>query len=215
MKNFILISILALLTACSGPLDKKYSEETLSDDAKDIKESGNLNDEDAGIMAAWIVRAKLSDENLEGKTYKEILAEAKDYKKEQETLAKRAKVEEEAKRQKLGAALTVAMYDKGYEEYDYQEFLTYSLVFDNKSDKEIRAFKGSISIQDLFDSEIKSISLTIDEPIEAGKIFKGTYTTKYNQFRDEDTRFKNKDLDNLKVVWTPEKIIFTDGSTLE
>lgn len=215
MKNFILITVLALLTACSGPLDKKYSEETLSDDAKDIKESGNLNDEDAGIMAAWIVRAKLTDENLEGKTYKEILAEAKDYKKEQETLAQRAKEEEEEKRQKLGAALTVAMYDKGYEEYDYQKYLTYSLAFENKSDKEIRAFKGSISIQDLFDSEIKSINLTIDNPIPVGQIFKGTYTTEYNQFMDEDIRLKNKDMENLKVVWTPEKIIFADGSTLE
>lgn len=215
MKNLILISVLALLTACSGPLDKKYSEETFKEDANEIRESGKLKEDDAGIMAAWILRSKLRDENLEDKTYKEILAEAKDYKKEQETLAQRAKEEEEEKRQKLGAALTVAMYDKGYQEQDYQKFLTYSLAFENKSNKEIRAFKGSISIQDLFDSEIKSISVTIDDQIPAGEIFKGTYTTEYNQFRDEDTRLKNKDLDNLKVVWTPEKIIFTDGSTLE
>ena len=216
MKKLLLtISIIGLITSCSGPLDIKYNEDTLADDVKEIKEAGNLSEEEAEMMAGWIVRAKIKDEKLEGKTYGEILEEAKDYKKEQEELAEKAKKEEEEKRQRLGSALTVAMYDKGYEEYDYQEYLTYSLAFENKTDKDIRAFKGSISIQDLFETEIKSINLTIDDPIVAGETFKGTYTTEYNQFRDEDIRLKGKDMDDLKVVWTPEKIIFTDGSTLE
>ena len=215
MKKILLIIIISLLAACSSPLDKKYNEDTLAEDSKAIKEAGDLSEEEAQIMAGWILRAKLTDENLEGKTYGEILEEAKDYKKEQEKLAEKAKKEEEEKRQRLGSALTVAMYDKGYEEYDYQEYLTYSLAFENKTDKEIRAFKGSISIQDLFDTEIKSINLTIDDPIRAGETFKGTYTTEYNQFMDEDSRLKSKDMADLKVVWTPEKIIFADGSTLE
>ncbi len=216
MKKTVLIFLVAILTfSCSTPLDKKYSEETFETDAKEIKESGKLSEEDAFIMAGWIMRSKLKGENLEGKTYNEIIEEAKDYKKEQELLAEKAKLEEEEKRQRLGSALTVAMYDKGFEKYDYQEYLTYSLAFENKTEKDIRAFKGSISIQDLFDTEIKSINLTIDDPIKAGETFKGTYTTDYNQFRDEDSRLKSKDMDDLKVVWTPEKIIFADGTTLE
>jgi hypothetical protein len=216
MKKTVLIFLVAILAfSCSTPLDKKYSEETFETDAKEIKESGKLSEEDALIMAGWIMRSKLKGENLEGKTYNEIIEEAKDYKKEQELLAEKAKLEEEEKRQRLGSALTVAMYDKGFEKYDYQEYLTYSLAFENKTEKDIRAFKGSISIQDLFDTEIKSINLTIDDPIKAGETFKGTYTTDYNQFRDEDTRLKSKDMDDLKVVWTPEKIIFADGTTLE
>jgi hypothetical protein len=216
MKNiFLLVLFSILIISCSTPLDKKYNEERLGDDAKEMKESGKLTEEDAQIMAGWIVRAKLKDEYLEGKTYREILEEAKDYKREQEVLANKAKLEEEEKRQRLGAALTVALYDKGFEKHSYQEYLTYSLAFENKTDKDIRAFKGSISIQDLFDIEIKSISLTIDDPVLAGETFKGTYTTDYNQFMDEDTRLKSKDMDDLKVVWTPEKIIFVDGTTLE
>ena len=216
MKKTLLIFLVATLTfSCSTPLDKKYSEETFETDAKEIKEGGKLSEEDALIMAGWIMRSKLKGENLEGKTYNEIIEEAKDYKKEQELLAEKAKLEEEEKRQRLGSALTVAMYDKGFEKYDYQEYLTYSLAFENKTEKNIRAFKGSISIQDLFDTEIKSINLTIDDPIKSGETFKGNYTTDYNQFRDEDTRLKSKDMDDLKVVWTPEKIIFADGTTLE
>lgn len=216
MKKTLLIFLVSILTfSCSTPLDKKYSEETFETDAKEIKESGKLSEEDALIMVGWIMRSKLKGEHLEGKTYNEIIKEAKDYKKEQELLTKKVKLEEEEKRQRLSSALTVAMYDKGFEKYDYQEYLTYSLAFENKTEKDIRAFKGSISIQDLFDTEIKSINLTIDDPIKAGETFKGTYTSDYNQFRAEDTRLKSKDMDDLKVVWTPEKIIFTDGTTLE
>jgi len=216
MKNAILLLTMSLLmVACSGPLDKKYNENTFAVDGKEIKESGKISEEDVQVMAGWIVRAKLKGESLDGKTYREILEEAKDFQKEQENLAERAKLEEQEKRERLGSALTVALYDKGYQEYDYQEYLTYSFAFENKSQKEIRAFKGSVAINDLFDSEIKSINLTIDDPIKAGEIFKGTYTTEYNQFMDEDSRLKNKDMEDLKIVWTPEKIIFSDGSTLE
>ncbi len=211
----ILLFIFFIFFSCSSPLDKKYSEQTFETDAKEIKESGKLSDEDALIMAGWILKAKLGGEKLEGKTYSEIIEEAKNYKKEQDLLAEKSKLEEEEKRQKFSSALTVAMYNKGFQKYDYEEYLTYSLAFNNKSDKDIRAFKGSLSIQDLFDSEIKSINLTIDDPIKAGETFKGTYTTDYNQFKDEDSRLKSKDMEDIKIVWTPEKIIFTDGSTLE
>ncbi|MBL4745873.1 MAG: hypothetical protein JKY08_05855 [Flavobacteriaceae bacterium] len=214
-KSLIFTLLCALIVSCSTPLDKKYNEDNFASDAKEIKESGNLSNDDALMMAGWIMKAKFSGENLEGKTYKEIITEAKDYKKEQEALAVKVKLEEEEKRQRLSSVLTVAMYNKGYEEHSYQKYLTYSFAFENKSDKDIRAFKGVISIQDLFDSEIKSISLTIDDPIKAGGVFKNTYTTNYNQFSDKDSRLKGKDMDDLKVVWTPEKIIFIDGSTLE
>ena len=214
-KTLLLLSIIGIFFSCSGPLDKKYNEETLASDAKEIKENTDLSDEDVQIMAGWIVRAKLTNEKLEGKSYGGILKEAKDYKKEQEKLAEKTKKEEEEKRQRLGSALTVALYDKGYKKYDYEDYLTYSIAFENKTDKTIRAFKGSISINDLFDTEIKSINLTIDDPIEAHQTFKSTYTTDYNQFKDEDKRLKAKKMADLKVVWTPEKIIFGDGTTLE
>tara|TARA_Y100000815_G_scaffold275497_2_gene314087 strand:+ start:5288 stop:5911 length:624 start_codon:yes stop_codon:yes gene_type:complete len=203
------------LTSCSSPLNKPYDEETIEEDTKAIKESGKLTEEDGQLMAGWIIKAKLSGEDLEGKTYSQILSEAKDYKKEQQELSVKAKAEEEERKIRLGSALTVALYDKGYTKYDYEDYLTYSLAFQNKTEKDIRAFTGMLSIRDLFDKEIKSINLTIDDPIIAGQTFKGSYTTDYNQFSDEDTRLRNKDLDDLIVEWIPEKIIFTDGSTLE
>ncbi|TRO65487.1 hypothetical protein [Christiangramia sabulilitoris] len=215
MKKYFYLVLGLIMISCSSPLDKNYNKETMQEDLKQIGESGNVDDDEKKLIAGWIFKSGLTGESLEGKSYSDILEEAKNYKKEQEELAARAQKEEEERRSKLGAALTVAMYDKGYEEFRYQEYLTYGLAFKNKSDKNIRAFKGSLSIKDLFDTEIKSINLTIDDPIKAGETHKATYTTDYNQFMDSDSRLKNKDLDDLVIVWNPEKIIFDDGTTLE
>lgn len=214
-KINLLLVVASIILSCSSPLDKKYNESSLEQDAKEIKESGKLSDEDAELLIGWILKSKLNGEKIDGKSYSEIIKEAKDYKKEQKELAEKSKKEEEEKRQRLGTALTVALYEKGYQEYDYQEYITYSIAFENKTDKEIRALKGTLTINDLFDTKIKSITLTIDERIPAKETHKGVYTTDYNQFMDEDVRLKNKSLDDLKVVWTPEKIIFSDGTTLE
>ncbi len=214
--NYLVILFIGMsLISCSSILDEKYNENNLEEDTKLMKQEEVLSEEDARLMAGWILKSKFNDENLEGKTYRQILKEAKNFRDEQKALAEKVKIEENERRQRLGDALTVVMYDKGYSKYDYQDYLTYSFAFENKTNKDIRAFKGSVSIQDLFETEIKSIGLTIDDPIVAGDTFKGTFTTDYNQFIDEDVELKNKDMNDLIVVWTPEKIIFTDGTVLE
>ena len=70
------------------------------------------------------------------------MAEAKIAKQKQEEeeriqreLAEKAKKEEEAKIARLKNALTVTIFDKGYSEYDYQEYITYKFAFENKTDK--------------------------------------------------------------------------------
>ena len=93
--------------------------------------------------------------------------------------------------------------------------MTYEVAYENKGDKDIRAVKGSLLITDLFDQKIKAINLVEDEGIPAGEIVKKSYTTDYNQFMDEDTRLRSKSIKDLKVVWTAEKIIFGDGTTLD
>ncbi len=61
MKKILLFSVITfLIISCTTPLDKKYSEENLVLDAKEIKKGGNLSEEDTQIMAGWIIRAKLT-----------------------------------------------------------------------------------------------------------------------------------------------------------
>src|SRR5690606_22654295 len=116
---------------------------------------------------------------------------------------------------RLNKAVMVSCFEKGYVEIDYQDYITYKFVIQNKSDKNIRAIKGSITFTNLFDEEITSLSFVYDQPIQAGHETNWNATTDYNQFIDEDQILKNKDLKDLKVVWKPEKIIFEDGTSLE
>jgi hypothetical protein len=167
------------------------------------------------MLTGYIMLAKLGGKEIEGKTYAEILQSAKNFKSEQEQLAAKAKKDDEDKRARLGAALTVAMYDKGYKKEDYQEYLEYALAFENKSNKDIRAVKGSIEITDLFGTKIKAINIVMDDGIPAHQTMKNTFTTEYNQFMEDDKRLANKEMKDIKVIWTPVKIIFADGTSLE
>ena len=123
--------------------------------------------------------------------------------------------EEQERIKRLTESVLVSCFSKGYTKVDWEDYITYKFVIQNKSDKNIRAIKGSISFANLFDETIKSLNFVYDQPIEAGKEVTYNTQTDYNQFTDSDKALKNKDLKDLKVIWKPEKIIFEDGSTLE
>jgi hypothetical protein len=219
-KTLLFISLIGLLWSCSSPLDRKFSEETSEKDIKEIK--SELDSTELMLLAGSMIRLQMTGEKLEEMTYREILDNGKEWKAEQEkieaeqkALAEKAKKEEEARIKKLTESVLVSCYSKSFAEYDYQEYITYKFVIQNKSDKGIRAVKGSISFTNLFDDEIKSLSFVYDQPIAAGKEVTWNAQTDYNQFMDDDVALKNKDLKDLKVVWKPEKVIFEDGTTLE
>lgn len=219
-KQILILGLATLLFSCSSPMDKKFNEETAEEDIKAVK--SELDSTEMKLLAGSMFRLKLQDKKLEEMTYAEILEDGKKWKAEQEkkeaeqkALAERAAKEEAERIKKLTEAVIVSCFEKGYAEVDYQDYITYKFVIQNKSDKAIRAVKGGITFTNLFDEEIKSLNFVYDQPIEAGKQVNWNATTDYNQFMDEDQTLKNKDLKDLKVVWKPEKIIFEDGTTLE
>jgi len=221
------LGFVLVITSCNNPLNKKYNEDNFEKDAKEIFESKRVDSTDMVYMAKYMMRAKMLGEKLDGRTYNDILKNAKELRKQNEkedaeakALAEKTAKEEKEKRQLFAKVLTVALYDKGFhksdfEKGDFDDYLTYKIAFENKSDKDIRAVKGSLLITDLFDTEIKIITIVEDGGIPAGKTVMNVYTTDYNQYNDEDTRLRSKRMEDIKVVWTPEKIIFVDGSTLE
>ena len=219
-KQLLLIGITAILFSCSSPMDKKFNEETAKEDIEAIK--GKIDSTELQLLAGSMIRLKFQDKELEEMTYGEILDDGKKWKAEQEKieaeqkdLAEKAAKAEAERIKKLTEAVIVSCFEKGYTEVDYQDYITYKFVVQNKSDKAIRAVKGGITFTNLFDEEIKSLNFVYDKPIEAGKEVNWNATTNYNQFMNEDQTLKNKDLKDLKVVWKPEKIIFVDGTTLE
>lgn len=222
MKKVVLVLIGALtLFSCSSSLDKKYNEETAKEDFKLVTEE--VSYEEANLITSEMVRAVLKGESIEGKTYGEILDSAKEFKKaeelaqkEAEELAAKTLKEEQERTLKLNKSAIVTCFKKGYFEYDYSDYISYSFAIENKSDKNIRAIKGTIIFNNLFDDEVKKLNLVYDDKIVlAGERNVYEATTEYNQFKDSDVLLKSKDLKDLKVIWKPEKIIFEDGAVLE
>lgn len=212
---FALVTI-SILTSCNNPLNKKYDEKTFAEDAKKIVESKKLSEDDAKMLVGRILLSKLiSKSSIEGKTYAEILQAVKTEKEEGGKLAAKAKKEEEEKRAKLGAALNVVMYNKRCVKEGYDDSLECAIAFENKTDKDIRAVKGQMIITDLFDEEIRRLELTNDNTIPARQTTKTVFSWGHNKYIDEHETLRYKKMEDLKVVWTAEKIIFTDGSTLD
>ena len=219
MKKILSILSLVVLASCSSPLEKTYSEEDLEQDAPALKEA--LDSNDLQLLMGSIFRLTLQGD-LNSMTYNEILEDGRAWKVEQERIeAEQKALQEKAAREeaeriaRLQDAVMVTCFKKGFQKVNYQDYLTYGFAIENKSDKPIRAIKGTLRFTDLFDDEISSIRFTYDDPVGVGEIAKWNAQTDYNQFDSDDSKLKNKDLEDLKVVWEPIKIIFEDGSSLE
>lgn len=220
MKKIFTLVLITLLISCSSPLKKKFNEKTAEEDIKELKTK--IDSTEMALLAVTMMRLKLQDEKLEEMTYAEILEKGKVWKEEQEKIeaekkelaAKALKLENE-RIKRLSESVLVTCYSKGFSTYDYQDYITYKFIVQNKSDKNIRAIKGSVTFTNLFDETIKSLSLVYDQPINSGSEVTYSAQTDYNQFIDSDKALRNKDLEDMKVLWKPEKIIFEDGTILE
>lgn len=222
MKYLTLSLILLAVASCADPLEQAYTEETFPEDMKELVEGKAVTTEQAELIAGQVLAAAFQEKTLVGKTYAQILADGEKAKAEREAqeaeekrLAEAAAKEEAERTARLNQVLTVALFDKGFERISYSEYITFKFAFENKGAKDIKAFTGQLIINDLFDKEIITSELTYDDPIPAGQKVTWNAQRNFNEFIDEDVALKNKDLDALKCVWKPEKIIFADGTTLE
>lgn len=81
MKNLSLLLVLSIIIiSCSSPLDKAYKQDTLEEDIVALKES--ISEEELNTLAGYIALKTLSADDMLGKTYNELLNEAKKMKEE-------------------------------------------------------------------------------------------------------------------------------------
>lgn len=192
----------------------------MEEDIMEIKKS--ISEDELNMLVAYITLKSLGDDKMLGLSYRDLLDDAKklreEFKQQEEeekSLALKAKSDEADRIKRLGSTLTVSLFAKDFSEYDYQEYITYKFAFENKSDKDIKAFTGTIVFNDLFDKEISNLSLTYDDGVLAKSTKSWDAQTDYNQFLEKDVTLRSKEIEDLKIKWIPEKIIFSDNSTLE
>ncbi len=87
-KQLLLVLTVLFFASCSNPLQKRYSATTYDDDMQEIRRSNKISDEDEEILDKYVMLAKLTGNDIEGKSYDEILERIKVFREnnQQETM---------------------------------------------------------------------------------------------------------------------------------
>jgi hypothetical protein len=223
-----------VLAACSQPYDKPLP----SDLAKWESEMGPVLEKmpqaDRDALAQYMLRHTLgsalgrafgvkeaSDPIPPGTTVRQALAEERAFEAaraqkeaEAKALQERVAAERAAMRQKMDAAVTVALVSRKVESdsYGIREGIKVTLAFENKSGKDIAGIKGDAVFTDVFGDRLSQNGVSFDGTIAAGKAVAWTGTI--DQWATGFRKLRQADPSKTKFEFQTEQIVFTDGSKL-
>ena len=225
-SRIVLTCLVVLGSACGGHVkDERVTDDNKSTLFEQIKDSHDLTVEEVGLLHAFVMRNGLGDV-LAGKTRDlpvgmtvgDMIEDQRAWVARQQMKGAddaRARAEEERQRKELLQAVTVTVVEKGFKSEEFQDYVTINVMYQNKSGKDIRGFKGSILFSDLFEVQITPFTISEDEPLAAGATKRQEWTLKYNQFIDNHVKLRNTSLDSLRIEWKPQVILFADGTSVE
>lgn len=226
MKRCWWIIFLVLFVGCSNVKDLEFTGKNTDEIMEKVRKNKDLTGEENGLLMAAMMRYTMTEQSLKGRRVKDLIAEQKKIVDETEAKEKEAKrlAEEAAKKEAAIAAelvkyISVAPFKKSFQQADlmsgeYEDRINITFVFDNKGQKDIRAFKGVTKFKNLFGEEIYSTNLSYDAGIKAGSRKNWNGSLQYNQFIASHVKLRDTDLSNMKFEWIPKAIIFADGSTI-
>jgi hypothetical protein len=122
--------------------------------------------------------------------------------------------ERERIRKELEGIISVTIVKKGDYEYEYRDYFTFDLQVVNNSHRSITAFSGALTISDLLGNELKTVSWTYDDGIEASTTHIEAVQIDYSEYNTHEKLIRDKPLDKLKVSWTTSKVLFKNGEKL-
>lgn len=230
----IVYVLLLALVGCANPHNREIPQD-LQQAAKDpgFQEAvQKLPQEERELLTGYLARKALAQTfggniGANAKTIGEAITQQKQFvtdqkAKEEAAKALAAKVEAERAqaRKAMDDTLTVALTRKGFVPSDVmngriKDFITVSIALENKTDKIIKGVKGEVEFADMFGDKIRSITLTVDDEIGAKSTIVWDGTLDYNQFIPGHSKLKDTAVDKLKATWTPNAILFADGSSLK
>lgn len=116
-------------------------------------------------------------------------------------------------------AVSVGILEKGFRKANYEEG-TYSdrfiakLQYHNLGNKTIVGFKGGLVFYDQFGERVQGFNVESQDNLRPGKIREESLLYDYNQFMHSDQKLRETPLAKLKVIWQPQRVNFSDGSSL-
>lgn len=114
--------------------------------------------------------------------------------------------------------LVASLLKKGFSPKDldnnkFEEDITMTVNFENKTGKNIRAFDGVLVFTDLLDNKILSSRIELNKRIAQGSSLSWDGALEYNQFMSSHQRLRSEPIENLKVSFQTHKVLFEDGTS--
>lgn len=116
-------------------------------------------------------------------------------------------------------AISAKLLKKGFREQDFsgshivKAAVTFTVEYRNETNKDVRAFDGVLSFNDLLGNRIYAAKLTISDPIGVGQAIQWNGEMEYNQFISDHAKLRGYDLKDTIVTLNVHKILFADGSS--
>ncbi len=98
-----------------------------------------------------------------------------------------------------------------FESRRLQDRLEFKFLFRSTLSRDVRAFTGSLVFIDLFQREIMSVNVTIEDLLPAKGQLSWSGGIDYNQFMDDHRTVRSKELRDLKVRLDLKSVIYADG----
>lgn len=240
----LLLVGLALLTACSKPVDTVIPSDMSTWDKELGPVMQKLSEEDRRLFAGYVARmnmaAALTGESADipfgttvgqaieqQRTWLEELEKfkaeeaAKAAKEEADRLALKQKLEAERSAQlsAINGAVTVTLLAKrelprNFDVGRYSEQQQFVIGAQNNSDKTIVGVSGEIEFIDLFDKVVGVMSFRMSERIAPGATAKWNGVRDYNQFIPEHRAVWGLQEGKYTTRFTPEAVVFSDGTKI-
>jgi len=227
--SLVLLSLVLTLSACSNVKGEVYTGDNKDQVTKDVGGS-HLTDDEKRMYAAALVRSAFGSYDPANKTVGQIIADEQSFEHEQavkeeaaKEAAARAEAAAAAERRQMQALASVQVTSKGYQPADvmngiYQDSISLGVQFHNLGRKKITEIKGALVFSNHFGDRIYRVNL--DESnfdgsaLGPGGLYSSTYTSHFNQFEEDQVKFRDTQLSSMNVQWVPLGISFADGSAM-
>lgn len=110
---------------------------------------------------------------------------------------------------------TIGLHKASYRDFDMESSIELTIEFENKGNKSISGLKGISIFKDKFGDKVAELPIKIEQEIPAGKKVAIKLSKRFNQFIAEDRRLSTIDAATTNFSFSPDVILFSDGSKFE
>jgi hypothetical protein len=220
-RDILYIGLTLLLAGCSNPLNYRVSKLTRDQNAMLHRV---LTADQSAELDAWIQRHTATGERLPaGVTVDKALKDQEDWlAKQQAEKTKVAELQKQrmrdlaAKQQQLASLISVALLSKTNKVLpDDRKFVALDLEYANKTDKDIQAVKGTVSLVNVYGEPVIAFDWAYNRPISSKHtVVQHNAGMFISASVDPQVELWDTDYNKLKFTFEIKTIMFKDGTSI-